>query len=448
MNFSYDKLEQWDQEEKVAKVLSEALESQKSVSDKKVKEFYEELFIATLEGAPVAYVSDSNVAVREYSFLVTTCALFSAVWYTTRYQFGCLLFVWKVGNFNPYYRIERAFHLIARALTFFFSPNISQSTWLREHSSVFYIIKEHAAFHFSIKELLYGRRFVHPSYLMGAIRCMPSPYPEGRSLLSDSLKPLTAKGALHVVLFHDPSKRFIAACRQKGVVPLSIDELELFILLSWVAQERLLDICGYIQLERSYQLVSIIFDYVKDISVGHDWLLLFVVKRKDYNPLMNAWSLYKERWIQQLRTRQILKDVDGFLQNPLSCKIISDHLKTPFPVHVIFYYRGLQLLVDTFASSNLFEKEIYDVGILWTKERVTEIIVHKERGHTWLCQSIGDNPPVNVVVFLQFELNEEHYGQLVSRIQSWFHRKQMSLFPLDWMEYFQRKGKWNIGHWL
>ncbi|GJQ14939.1 hypothetical protein GpartN1_g6730.t1 [Galdieria partita] len=470
MNFSYEKLEpslEQQSDGTVAKVLSEALCSQPQwVTDLHVKEFCEEFFIATLEGAPVAYITNSSVVHREYGFLVTTCALFSVLWYTHHsklcghfcvktldsvvyfMQFGCLLFVWKVSSLTPTYWVEAIFQFVARTLEFFFSPNIFEWTWLRKYSSLSYVIQENAAFLSSIRELLYGGHLMDPSYLIGTIRCMPSPYPEGRSLLSDSLKPLLGKGALHVVLFHEPSKRFIVAQRKTEVVPLSKDELELFVLFSRIAQERHLDICGYIQLHGSYQLVRIVFSYIEDNSLDHGWLLLFVVKRTDYHSLMNAWSQYKERWIQQLQSREIERDVNGFLRNPLSCNIISDHLKIPFPVHVMFYHRSLQLLVDTFGLSNLFEKDIYDIRKIWTKERVTEMIVCKEKGRTWICQSIGDYPPVNIVLFFHCELDEEHYGQLVKDIQCWFYHKQMSVFPLEWTEYFQSKDKWKIWRWL
>lgn len=294
-----------------------------------------------------------------------------------------------------------------------------------------------------LKEILYRERHRDPFYLIGAIRCMPSPYPEGRSRLYESLKPLLARGALHVLLYHCPSKCFVVACRQNNAVPLSADEMELFILLFKVAQECHSDILGYLQLERIYQQVNILFDSIGDDS---EWLVLVVVKKKERDCVLKAWSQYKKDWTQQLQTGPIQKDLNGYLQNPLDCKIISYHLRLLFSVDVMFYYRGLHLLVYTEAWNTLLEKD--NLKKVWTKEKVTDILVHKDKGHTWLCHSIGDNPPVNIVLFLPFESKEEYYMQLVKNIQNWFYHKQMSLFPFEWLEYFHGNNKPSIWKWF
>lgn len=131
--------------EKIAKVLSEALNSHQLHNDENEEETCEELFIATVDGVPVAYSADSVTFSREYGYLVTTCALFSAVWHTIKHQtkqngqlcigtdhvamyfmqFGYLLGVYKVNKPIPYDRIEISLRLIWTAFLFFFTPNIS-----------------------------------------------------------------------------------------------------------------------------------------------------------------------------------------------------------------------------------------------------------------------------------------------------------------------------------
>lgn len=129
--------------EKVSKVLSQVLDNEELENG---IEFYEELFITTLEGTPVAYVSRQDAICREYGYIVTACALFSAMWNTLSeharhsgyvsvptvnflvhfMQFGYLLFVWKLGHSYAPYLVEATLHLVSRGLAFFFSPKVSE----------------------------------------------------------------------------------------------------------------------------------------------------------------------------------------------------------------------------------------------------------------------------------------------------------------------------------
>lgn len=452
--------------EKVSKVLSQVLDNEELENG---IEFYEELFITTLEGTPVAYVSRQDAICREYGYIVTACALFSAMWNTLSeharhsgyvsvptvnflvhfMQFGYLLFVWKMGHSYAPYLVEATLHLVSRGLAFFFSPKVSEYAWLKQHSSIFYSFQENTSIVSCMRALLYGERTSDPFYWMGAIPCMPSPYPEGRCLLSDCLQSLVVvEDALHVILYHNPSNCFVAASRHEDAVPLSSQQLELLRMLAKIAQKGDLDICGYISFQHRYQLVSLVSDCIQtkeDDLKQHDWLLLFLVKREKRDEIRKKWHQHKEQWIQQLDNVPIQKDLDGAVHNPLTSNIISEHLRIPFSIHVLFYHREFQLVVCTFR--HLLEKDRDNLRKVFTKEKVDEVVVHRDDESTWLCQSLGDNPPVNIVIYLQCQLDENYYPRLVKNIQKWFYRKQLSLFPHDWTEYFQSK-EWNSCKWM